>query len=190
MLRQGLRHGLQLKPKDVMSTTVNYRVFLAFVTVVAVSLPLHSASGQIAPVVECSMDAMQVAPETKSPGTAMLRSEQVKMLESLCDSITYEIHYDKLQSDPTGLRLHRGPVGENGELLEVIFDGKFESGATFRLSLNDHCEDFWNDLLYATITTNGYPDGEVRGQLKPGPTTPTISNSWGATKWTFTRPDR
>lgn len=90
------------------------------------------------------------------------------------------ISYDQLQGVPTGASIHRGEEGGNGELLLTIATTGFPSGSQFAIPCNPTW-DVFRDAVYVVLSTDLYPEGELRGQLLMH-VTPVSNYTWGVVR--------
>jgi hypothetical protein len=92
--------------------------------------------------------------------------------------------YNGLSGPPTGCYMHRGAPGINGKRLYTIHAGFFPpiyAQASIAINPAD-CADLDNNNLYIVITTELYPDGEVRGQVIYDYMGAVESSTWGHIK--------
>jgi hypothetical protein len=93
-----------------------------------------------------------------------------------------QVWYDFLQATPTGCSLYRGERGINGPLLHTLFSGFFAVGSRVTIPIaREDVQDLWSGRVYIVIQTEAFPDGEIRGQLRPAPDAVEPS-TWGRIK--------
>jgi hypothetical protein len=129
-----------------------------------------------------SMTGGQVVPTTTSEGFAIV----VILFPNSCDAreAWVSVEYEQLEG-VTGLHIHRGQPGSNGERLATLIDGYFESGIAVETEVDPSiCEDVWAENFYGVISTSSYPDGELRGHFEHT-YQPVEHTAWGAIKARF-----
>ncbi len=165
------------------------RSSLALLALIAMNLGVSSVHAQVIYRYRAHLDGSQVVPPTPSEGVAELNSYFLNH-HGPCGSDTDDtlfatVQYATLRGTPTGCHIHRGLPGANGERLYTIFAGWFPpyGEATIKINLSD-CPDFESFRLYIIITTDLYPDGEIRGQIFPD-ALPVEPSTWGSIKATY-----
>ena len=146
------------------------------------------AYAQVAYVYRAELSGHLVVPPTSSPGYGQLESYFdggglwcADSESHLLDSFTF---YAGLTGPPTGCYLHRGGPGVNGERLYTLHDGFFPpSGPVITIDFSpEDCADLDAGKIYVVITTDLFPEGEVRGQVFPLVAGPVEPSTWGAIK--------
>jgi len=114
--------------------------------------------------------------------------EVLEKLEAASCSFTGEVMElkffvggDILLLENPRVRIHHGDVGENGELI-VEYPAEWNpSGVEVTLPV-ELCPALNAELVHALVVSDEYPDGAIRGQLRPQVPSPTETTSWGSVK--------
>jgi len=158
---------------------------IAFVGLVVATTPVQA---QVAYIYRAWMSGSEVVPPTPSSGTGAVEGT-FSVGEFWCtDSPDHVLrtfgNYGGLSGPPTGCHMHRGAAGVNGERLYTIFDGFFPPNWPLAaVAINpDDCADLDTRNIYVVITTDLYPEGEVRAQVVAEQAGPVESTTWGSIK--------
>ena len=110
-------------------------------------------------------------------------SEGVINFKTKGEMLTWKMNVTGI-SDATGVHIHKGKIGENGEavvdLLKVSKHSDNPNGMVMRGNITDSSltgsmagktiDDLKNAMAtgdwYVNLDTSGHPDGELRGQIK------------------------
>ena len=101
------------------------------------------------------------------------------------DSLTFSINYEGLDSEAIGASIHRGSIGENGELVLPLAEQAFPSGHEVTAYLDPAiCEEIGNGTgsLYFILATTDHPEGALRGQVWIDCAFAVRSLTWGAVR--------
>jgi hypothetical protein len=149
--------------------------------VLAFLLSARPASAQLIYGYQADLSGAEVVPSTPSMGLAHFDAV-FPSCGGPTDSMVAQVWYSFLPVVPTGCGLYRGEHGMNGPLIHRLFGGFFPEGASVTIHIDQsECEYFWSNQVYVVIQTDLYPEGEIRGQLRPAPDSVTPS-TWGQIK--------
>jgi hypothetical protein len=159
---------------------------IAFVGLVVATTPVQA---QVIDIYRASMSGAEVVPPTPAgdcsvEGMFLFDGQSWWCTDSPDHLLTFSSFYSGLSGPPTGCHMHRGAAGVNGERLYTIHDGFFPPNyplATVAINPAD-CADLDAQNIYIVITTDRYPDGEVRGQVFPDYSGPVEPSTWGSIK--------
>ncbi len=98
--------------------------------------------------------------------------------------IDLDRYWPPLQGNPQTIRIHQGARGENGPLIREFPVSAFPVEYQFDFD-PAYCQALEDTLTYVVITTDRYPDGEIRGQLAPVAIIATAETSWGRIRSLF-----
>jgi hypothetical protein len=135
------------------------------------------------------MDGGSVVPPTGSSATATLSIDFLTDEYSDPHWCSFEALYEGLSSRPTGLSIRKSPPGENGSVLYTLVSGYFDSPTHggFPMALADLRLLQSSDSLYAIVSTEAFPDGELRGTFQDETELPISKTSWGRVRALYRR---
>ncbi len=158
-----------------------------FFLAVAICVPAM-ASAQACWFYITDLTGAEVVPPTTSTALSGCESGfMCCMTCSECSGLEYQIYLylaGSLEGTPTALRIHQGRWGENGPLIHEIP----LSGFPFRHTIDfdpAYCEALQDTLTYMVIATDRYPEGEIRGQLRPDMRGASQMSTWGRIRSIF-----
>lgn len=132
------------------------------------------------------LDGSQVVPPTSSAGWAHVRLHY--STDDFYDPhpCVYEISYNDLSSQTTGAHLRWGHTGTNGPNAITLTSDQFSSPSHGYPAIPwSILDSLGSDSLYVVVTTESYPDGEVRGEFI-NITPPAVEeSSWGRVRTRF-----
>jgi hypothetical protein len=132
------------------------------------------------------LDGDQVVPPTASTGSAALDIVHNFDWPPPTGAWSFSISYAGLSSPVTGAYIRWGRPGANGPLAFTLESGFFPSedggGVTFPPEMMGS---FDSDSLYVVVSTEMYPDGEVRGHFWDTTDLPAERLSWGLIRSLF-----
>jgi len=164
----------------------NLPPLLALVLIAAVFATPNNAFAQAACRYYSDARPDSVVPPTQSSGLAWFSSEPTGFPCGDPDSVRFFVGYSDLESPVTGAQIRRGAARQNGELVYTLFNSTFASGASVLLLLDPSpCPDIFEGNLYFVVSTQNYPDGAVRDQVKIECWAQALPVSWGHVRALF-----
>jgi hypothetical protein len=159
---------------------------LVFTLVTIAGLSPHVAGAQVVCTWEANLRPEQVVPPVVSAGwgSVIAHFDEDDGCPDLDESdalVIDPIYYDQLQGTPTGAEIRRGAEGTNGELILTIATAGFTPGSQFTIPFRPDTYGGFGGDAYVVLTTDLYPDGELRGQLVMLPT-PVSNRTWGVVR--------
>jgi hypothetical protein len=152
------------------------------IVTLAISLPIE-ASGQGAYVARAELSGPEVVPPTESDGSAVVDLWTFRECpHEGWTPLNVTVVYENLSGEPAGLHIHVGEPEQNRERRYTVFETAFDSGATTELEVDPQDCEFFDHLFsngtYCVITTESFPEGEIRGGFYWHSVDPTIKESW------------
>jgi hypothetical protein len=146
--------------------------------------------GKAGTIYVCGLDSRSVVPPTTSPGSG-LASGNFEAFSPCDSSLAVEGTFDGLESPPVSVELRIGNWNQNGPLVTTIPYSAIPTGeGSYAFAADDVpftpelCDSVLVDALYVVVTSESYPAGEIRGQLRRN-LTPVLRLSWGQLRIMF-----
>lgn len=154
-----------------------YGCTLLVATIMAV---LFASQAQATSFIGSLDGASQVPPvTTDGTGTAALWLNDVTLVMS------FQIDYVDLVGTTTEAGICRGAEGENGPVAYLLSVDPFTSGFRGEIAIDpSDLTDLVSGGMYVNVHTTGFPDGEIRGQIRVAETA-IQPGTWGAIKQLF-----
>ncbi len=88
--------------------------------------------------------------------------------DPVTSQLVYHVETSAFAGSPPAVTVNRGPDGGNGALVATLAGGPTSWNGTLALTPSQ-VNDLYRARLYVSVATTAFPQGELRGQLRPDP---------------------
>jgi hypothetical protein len=157
------------------------QIILGYLLLIALTLPHSAADPEFD--YEATMTSDQVVPPSGSTGSGHVLAVFNWPNDDSFHIFSIQVSYEGLTAPTTGAYVCYAPRGADGDTLVTAFSGSFPSDSSTHFFDTEFVVGLWEDeRAYIVITTEAYPNGEIRGQFVPVSNPATLHTDWGLIK--------